>query len=285
MCACAAPSDSIDSQPASALLTEGAPGYVHDAQRAHLDLTGGRTEAAGLLLVTQGKRGVHSLDPVRGFSVAHTVDPEIRHAHPFRGTAADHNQLTQQAFVESGLPEDQVSRVLALGIENEWGTLEGNAAGEEPERLFEGYLSRVERQVGGVPVIDSFALARFNGRRQSFLEISFWPAIPPEVIQEAMEFRAALERSKDRAVYLAKLPPEAGARGEVVIRHTRAGDRTSPLRFFVVFDVLGTGAAGRAHYDRSGAQIRLPFEQLEPAEPTPGDVETLDEGTAGPLEH
>lgn len=115
----------------------------------------------------------------------------------------------------------------------------------------------LSRSIGGVPVVESLAVARFDSDNQTTYEAFYWPSIPADVVSTAIAFSAKLASASGLAAYKAKLPADAQGQGRVVINHTSAGS-PSPFQAAATYDVVQTtpeGDGGNLSFDQNSNPV------------------------------
>jgi len=167
-----------------------------------------------------------------------------------------HNARVRDYFVTAGLPADQVggAQVTTLmKVDGFVGQLSGDV---RPE--FVAYTTILNRAVDGIPILGSFAWARFNARDEVMAEAVYWPRIPGAVVAEAQTLRARLADPATAAAYYKALPT-GNAPGRVVIRHTSSITPGAPVAF-ACFDVIEPSGStlnhrtSTRHFDAAGVE-------------------------------
>jgi hypothetical protein len=269
----AAVAASVCTRPVPPADTEGAPGYLHtaeksrffpDAERARLQAVDARGFAtyrgADGVLVTDARTGLTFAVPSNSRDKASAAASVSDVVAPL--SAAEHDRRVLDYFVQAGLPRDQVDHVHANTYLSASGPT-SRATAIQPR--VDGYASIVSRQVGGFLVVDSTAWARMDADGRVVGEWVYWPAIPAAAIADARRLDQGV-KGQGRVAYLAKLA-SAQKEGRVVIRHSSpfsGGD----FRAFASYDVterVGAADRGRAsfyvrHFDADGREFRLPQE-------------------------
>jgi hypothetical protein len=121
-----------------------------------------------------------------------------------------------------------------------------------------GRTIELARGLGGIPVSESNAYARFNSADQTTSEAFYWPSIPSDTVAAAQSLSARIADAAGLASYRALLPADAQAAGKVVIHHTSAFSTTA-FRSAGTYDVqlpggsLGEGAT--ASFDEQGNPV------------------------------
>ena len=113
------------------------------------------------------------------------------------------------------------------------------------------------RAIGGVPVVESLAVARFNSSDQTTEESFYWPEIPADVVSAAIAFKNQLAAPGALAAYKAKLPADAQGAGRVVIHHT-SGVTMGAFQSAATYDVVQTtpeNDGGDLNFDPEGTPI------------------------------
>jgi hypothetical protein len=111
------------------------------------------------------------------------------------------------------------------------------------------------RGVGGVPVVESLAVARFDVDDETTSEAFYWPEIPANVVRAAIAFKKRLADPTALEKYKAKLPAEARADGSVVIHHTSAGS-SSQFQTATTYEVTQSRSSGSVlEFDEDGKPV------------------------------
>lgn len=149
--------------------------------------------------------------------------------------SADPSKLSAHAidyWVSMGVATCQIANANIDGSGSGGGSIDGGFT------LVAGPSTVVlSRGVGGVPVAESLAVARFDVNDQTTDEAFYWPAIPAAVVSSAVTFKNELADPSALAAYKAKLPADAQGQGQVVIHHTSAGS-SSPFQSAATYDVV-----------------------------------------------
>lgn len=154
-----------------------------------------------------------------------------------------HNALVLDYFVGRGLPRSEIQQVSAHASMHVSG--DTTVPPEDAPTIFDWYSSVITRQVDGVPVADSFAVARMNSDGDVVSESYFWPPIDAAVLSSAKQLQAA-----PRAPQIAS--------GTVRIHHAPAlAEGTYPM--IATIDVLYDKERRTRHYEASGAEVALPW--------------------------
>lgn len=170
--------------------------------------------------------------------------------------------MVKDYFIGAGLPADQVADVQTMYFASGSGCIGEPAA---PPTL-ESINSLLTRAIGGVPVIESIAWAKFTTTGDVDMESVFWPPIDATVASNAAAFAATLADPTQHAAFLAKLPGTIYKERGVVIHHTDPSIHAAPTAY-VSFDAQ-TGSqlsAAMRHFDMNGVEFHLPQEQAAAA--------------------
>jgi hypothetical protein len=177
------------------------------------------------------------------------------------GTAAVHNERVKAYFLRAGLPADQIGDTQVM-TQMEGGGPPGVIEGGR-SATFVSYTTVITRVVQGVPVPDSFAVARFNKNDETTMEWVYWPSIPGSIIDDAKKLSALLGDAHARSAYVDKLPPEVArnSQAEVTIRHSDFAD--PKFTTFASYDVHEGPQAGRSrgrtrNFDSAGNELVHP---------------------------
>jgi hypothetical protein len=165
-----------------------------------------------------GSQGVVAIDASgSALAVPNAGAPELTVAGWSSGTETlvDH---TRAYFVAMGVAPCQAAKTQALG---------GSS----------GIATSLNREVAGIPVVDSTAYAQFNAHDLTTSEGLYWPAVAADIVSAARALHQQLADASMLAAYKAKLPANAQTEGQVVIHHSGAGS-TQPFRSVASYDVL-----------------------------------------------
>ncbi|MCC6903337.1 MAG: hypothetical protein IT377_30470 [Polyangiaceae bacterium] len=188
---------------------------------------------------------------------------------PLVTNGEDHDKRVLSYFLGAGLPSEQVQRVNAHATVGRAGATEDLQGLQTASPTLEWYSSVVSRSIQGVPVAESFAVARFNADDEVVSESVFWPAIPASVVADAVALRAQLADSLTGAQFRAKLPPVlAGEQAMVVIHHSPA-PHDGVLLSRASYDVFSPGGMRRIRHFDSGGHELAPLVPVPP-DPTGG---------------
>ena len=134
-----------------------------------------------------------------------------------------HDKRVLSYFLAAGLPSSQVQRVNAHATVSQSGATETLHDLQAASPTLEWYSSVISRAIQGIPVAESFAIARFNADDEVVSETVIWPAIPASVVADAVALRTRIQDQAQGAEFRGKLPPSlAGEQATVVIHHTPA---------------------------------------------------------------
>lgn len=199
----------------------------------------------GRLRRTIGAEAVFTEDTACGAAGMFATDQARFEAGPFGTTEQEHAEAVMDLFLKLGLPEEQLGEVRTNTIMGGSGFADEANVSSKYDWLA-GRVSRVERYVDGVHVVDSIAIASINRDGQlTHLQV-FWPEIADVTVQNAR----GLERSSIRA----DLPAAA-----VVIRHTPMGT-LRPHEARAVFErPPKEGNNVEEHFDGAGRPVALSF--------------------------
>jgi hypothetical protein len=240
----------------SALTAEGA-GFVHIANNSKFRIGANPTPKLEFgMSKLVGSEGVFGTIPETGWVLAipNGRAPSTL-ADPLTRSPDLHNQRVRDYFVAAGLPAAQVGAVTAHG------SVKGGGTGDPTVQNgdFAGYTSVITRVVGGVPVPDSFAWARFNVNGDVVEEQVYWPTIPANVVQDAKTLSAIVSDRAQFAVFAKNLPPNM-QNGQVVIRHSPGNDRAA-FEAVAAYDMVQLGEMGSVHhFDTTGIEFKMASE-------------------------
>lgn len=192
---------------------------------------------------------------LNGFSLGvPDADAQSWNPGPFSSDADAHTERVVSYFLESGLPKEQmggttINTWIAQGGPTTITTPDGQriAAQVNEQRVFLGYVSKLERQVAGVSVEDSFAWALLNAKSEAVWEEVWWPELRGTLLTDIERFK---ERTHD-SEWLAGL----GQRGDghLAIHHaTPMGEKWYSV---VTYDVVGGPEV--VHFDVDGRRLML----------------------------
>lgn len=136
-------------------------------------------------------------------------------------------------FVSMGVATCQISGTDGTYSGGGGGSVEGGAMFTVASQTNVGLV----RSIGGVPVVNSIAFARFDKDDQTTFETFYWPTIPAEVVTAARAFHDKLAAAGALAAYKAKLPADAQGDGQVVIHH-RVGGSSLPFTAVATYDTF-----------------------------------------------
>ncbi len=214
--------------------------FVHGPSRSQFDVGAApRVEGDGTFERLVGSRGAFFMDKVTGATLAvesstDNLTSKLALAlkagvtfalpRPLTSNPDEHNATARQYFGAVGIPEGEVAGMHVTT------TMAGTNALQAPGRAqstFLWYTSHMERAVSGIPVEGSFAYVAFDSSHGIIEEGVYWPAIPKDVVAEAVALRQKLTEPGNRAIFLASRRAEEpsidDAAGEVRIVHTAAG--------------------------------------------------------------
>jgi hypothetical protein len=97
--------------------------------------------------------------------------------------------------------------------------------------------ANLARGVGGIPVAESLAWARFDDNDQTTAEGFYWPTVEAAVVTAARAFRDQLASPSGLAAFKAKLPSDAQGDGQVLIHHS-SGTSMNPFQAAATYDVI-----------------------------------------------
>jgi hypothetical protein len=236
------------------------PGYVHTLSVSRFKPGGTITTVSEMGWNKEvGSEGVFATDELTGAVRASlngnaptatipalTSDPNV------------HNQAVLSYFLGCGLPQDQVAEVHPMAEMEASGAV-GDPSPAQPR--FVSYFSRLERQIQGVPVIESFAWARVNKNGDVTAEAVYWPPISNSVVQAARDLMA-IDADQTRGPALRKLLPAGSSGGRVVIHHSSSASHVA-FAAFASYDVqwIDSRSVGKNHrarirsFDANGTEL------------------------------
>lgn len=133
---------------------------------------------------------------------------------------------------------------------------------------FESFTSVVSRQIGGIPVPESFAWATINADEDVVEESVFWPDVPANAIADARALVAMLTDASKVAAFKANLPAGlAGAQSEggVAIHHSPCtpGRKFAAVASYDVLERLKPASGRERHFDIGGHELIFDFERSQ----------------------
>lgn len=265
----------IRSQSVQSQVQIGLPGYQHTVNASRFVLGAATTQRSEFGMDKWiGTNGVFSTRQRSGMTLGiANADSPARKKGPLSLDAATHNAAVKAYFVQNGLPEDQVQRVVEQPVMQMGGleTTSLNPSLNPSLGQFDYYFTTIFRQTtSGVAIEDSLAWARINVDGDVIMESVYWPAVDAAVVAEAEAMTKMMADSTTKLAFLAKLPAELnGVEGRVVIRHTSgAWDGLFAAR--ACYDVKQKNRT--LHFDSNGVLMRLPSEFEEAYGPTKSAV-------------
>jgi len=182
---------------------------------------------------------------------------------PYTGGMPAHEALVQAYFTGAGLPADQVGP-LRTNV-----TARGSGPGDTPPVMPTtfGFSSIVTRSVNGFRVAESRAWARLDVSGAVVAESVYWPQLDASVIADASTLSNTLASPSLAAAYFASLPvsSDIASTGSVIIHHSSEFVETA-FQDVACYDVWfgppvqGEGVGWTRHFDKTGAEVRLPQE-------------------------
>lgn len=172
----------------------------------------------GTLTRWVGAQGVVAIESSgAALGVMNAGAPEVTQSD-WSGDVDALTEHVQSYFVSMGISECQIARADVMG-----GSL--------------GRTIGLVRALDDVVVVESHAYARFNAHDLTTTEGYYWPAIPAQVVNDALAFRDRLADAMQRADFVARLPAEARGEGAVAIHHS-SGLTSATFTAVVSYDVL-----------------------------------------------
>jgi len=190
------------------------------------------------------------------------ADAPTRSKPPLAGGASAQTSAVRAYFLGDGLPAGQLLDASAMAEMSAAGA--GNTNPDPSAASLDRYYAMLHRQVGGIPVVDSFAWASIDVDGDVVSESVYWPTLPSSVSTSASDFKAHLADPKWNAAFLARLPGQ----GRLVIHHT-SGVWHGTFHAAAAYDVPSPGGMRTLHFDERGVAFLLPEEV-----PTPGASST-----------
>lgn len=255
---------SLAQQAASAEPVSG-KAYQHRISSSHFPLTSSaKTVRRGTTEFITDAVGVFSTNLLTTASLAvRSTVPLDKLPKPFTRDSGVHNGLVREYFSRAGFPMEEVSGMHVTTAMRGGGPAGDQSAYSKAELLW--YTSHLERSVAGIPVEGSFAFAAFDDSGAIITEGVYWPAIPADVVTEAVAFARQIASDDGLAAFLEPITRERELhpehKGELRIVHTTStyegGFVAIPL--YVAFGNRG-GKVPVWRFDRTGIARKLPDE-------------------------
>lgn len=252
-----------DSVAAAVADGDSVPGYIHKQVDSLFNVGPHSVDVSEAgYLKSVGDYGVFGTRPSNGLVMAiPNGDAPTTQLGPLTSNPDAHNSRVLSYFVAAGLPQDQVLRVRISAAMRSIGQTSDPAA-TAPATVFDSYSSVLDRGIGGVRVVGSYAWARFNENNEVSAEEIYWPQLPGSAIDEANSL-AQLVADPVRVQLFRDQFGLGKAKLEVVIRHT---DSTidSPFEARGVIDAMfstGMGTSYIRHFTMDGSELRFPQER------------------------
>jgi hypothetical protein len=222
-----------------------------------------------------GDRGVFSVDTVTGAALAIPSSsgiPKDQAAIARLPTALTndpevHSAEVRRYLLASGIPQAEVGGMHVTTTMAGGGPVED---GVQPARsTFLWYTTHLERSLAGIPVENSVAFAALGSDGRAITEGVYWPAIPAEVVRQAVALKARLAAPEQARAFLDQVgrarPEAVGAEGEVRIVHTGPGYH-GPFEARAVYSAIvrtpGGGKARILRFDDQATLVRLADETV-----------------------
>lgn len=214
-----------------------------------------------------GERGVFSVDTLTGATLAIPSSPGIpkdqaaiaRLPTALTNDPDRHSAEVRKYLLASGVPQAEISGMHVTTTMAGGGRIED---GVQPARsTFLWYTTHLERSLMGVPVENSVAFAALGSDGRAITEGVYWPAIPADVVRQAVALKARLESPEQSRAFLDKVrlarPDAAGAEGEVRIVHTGGGYHGAFEARAVYSTIIRTPGGGKARIVRFDDQAKV----------------------------
>ena len=214
-----------------------------------------------------GDRGVFSVDTVTGATLAIPSSPGIpkdqaaiaRLPVALTNDPDKHSAEVRKYLLASGVPQAEISGMHVTTTMAGGGPIED---GVQPARsTFLWYTTHLERSLMGIPVESSVAFAALGSDGRAITEGVYWPAIPAQVVRQAVALKARLESADQSRAFLDKVrlarPDAAGAEGEVRIVHTGGGYHGAFEARAVYSTIIRTPGGGKARIVRFDEQANV----------------------------
>ena len=162
-------------------------------------------------------------------------------------------------FLAAGLPANQVGPIHT----NVTATGDGPAGAAEIPKQF-SFSSIVTRAVQGIPVDESHAWARLDVGGNVVAESVYWPPLDSSVVSDALALSTTLAAPASAASYYSLLPFPSSVSGSGILRiHHSSQFVRGTFQTMACFDVWEAAVGGSGtvrHFDKTGAEVRLPQE-------------------------
>ncbi|QDQ25197.1 hypothetical protein FNU76_01850 [Chitinimonas arctica] len=233
--------------------------YVHSVEKSRFGANGAlRQDVQGPYLRTVGDKAVFMRDTVTGATLlvpnAYSAGPKsaaLSAALPqyLTDNPEKHSMEVKAYLLAAGIPAKEVSATHVTTTMAGGGSVKAGIQPLESKLLW--YTTHLERSLSGIPVEGSFAFAALDNRGQSISEGVYWPAIPAQVVRQAvaLKHKLATEDGLRRFLGQAKsLKPDVarGEAGEVKIVHTGAGHHGAFEARAVYSLIVRSNALGKA---------------------------------------
>jgi len=267
-CSSDATTESSDSQvasPADPRAMAGMP-YQHTIEQSRFKVGDQvRHEVEGAYDRLVGSRGVFFRDTVTSavLAVPNATPTELL-PRPLTESAEQHSKVAAAYLLGAGIPAKEVSGTHVTTTMS-GGTDRGTVASGKDHLLW--YTTHLERTLGGIPVESSFAYAALDSNGEVIEEGVHWPAIPADVLADALALKQQLGTPDRRTGFLAAVEAsQAGAgaaSGEVKIVHsppTYHGRFEARAVYTVVVPDKDTRMAHVLRFDGAANRVQLAYE-------------------------
>jgi hypothetical protein len=235
------------------------PGFTQTAMSTRFQMGGAVTNVlqSGFTKWV-GLNGVFSVDNTNG-AAAGIMNAGVPFS-PYAGSIASHEALVQSYFLAAGLPANQAGAIRTNVTQS------GDGKPGDPEIPTEtSFSSIITRSVSGILVAESHAWARLDSGGNVVAENVYWPPLDASVVNDAAALSATISDPVQAAGYLGKLPfaSSISATGSVVIHHSSEFTREAfqDVACYDVWNASPLGSGWVRHFDKNGAEVRLPQEQ------------------------
>lgn len=262
---------------AQATAPAGGAAFTLDRSASRFDVgANARVETNGPYQRFIGDQGVFMVDTVTGATLAVPTSPTIAKPpvgerseslailpalpEPLTTDPGKHSAAAKQYLTKAGVPTAEVGGVHVTTTMAGGGPISAGMQPSKSKLLF--YTSHLERQVGGIPVENSYAFAAFDKSGKIITEGAYWPAIPADVVRQAQALKVKLagasEKSAFKAAAQAASPSgEVKDAGEVRIVHTGFDHHGAFEAKAVVTTVARTAFGGKAQIIRLDSALKI----------------------------
>lgn len=238
-----------------------------------------RVETNGPYQRHVGDKGVFMVDTVTGATLAVPTSPTIPKPpvgqrsealsqlpalpEPLSTDPVKHNAVASQYLTKAGVPAKEIGGTHVTTTMAGGGPIASGVQPGKSKLLF--YTTHLERKLNGIPVENSYAFVAFDKNGNVITQGSYWPAIPAEVVKQAVALKAKLASPSQRSGFLAaaqgaSFGGEVKDAGEVRIVHTGFDHHGKFEAKAVVTTTAKSAFGGKAQVirlDESQAKVKL----------------------------